>query len=585
MTALGQNGEFTLGLNPGELSDIIHNKMRVVSFHVSEEAYAQLSDGNKRALLHLVNATEILDRVFLKQDHPDNIRAKEAFEKACANGDEVTQQAYRLFQTFNGIQGINMYAQQSQPLRIFADKTLTPGRGFYPQDMSKDELIEHVLAHPEQASAIFSNNTIVVREDGRLKAVPYSVFFRDDMEAAARQLLEAAKETDHEGFARYLRWQAQALVNDSDPEMVVNADKTWIDLEDSPLEFTIGRESYDDHMSSDVASDPRVREMLNAYGIKSKKKDNFGARTGIVNRDSYAVIASYREHLDSFGELMPLSEEYRDGGSRSNMTFADVDLVAVSGRYAAIRSGMSVANNLPNDDKLAVQLGSGNRLVFHRQVRQSADPEEQQKLLDALIDPSQFAWYDRDANFRFTVGHELAHSLGPTATKAGQDKKTSLGKWGDIIEEDKADLGSIAMTAYFVEIGQCDPEQANKIYLTWVADQLPTKQPTEDEAHRYRSIMQLNYFREKGAIEFEAGGKLKIYPELMGVVARDMLQDAIRLQLDGDADKAGEFCRKYGAWNEALQYSADTRLSLKPRLYRIIQQPMRDRILELGLSS
>lgn len=584
MSALGQDGEFRLGLSSDQLQDIIDTKLRTVTFDIPEETYQQLSDANKRALRHLVEATEILGNVFLRQDHPDNLRAKEAFERAAANGDETARQAYQLFQSFNGLEGVDMYSPTSQPLRIFADKSLQPGKGFYPQDMTAEELAEYVLAHPEQASAIFSNNTMVIREGDRLKAVPYSVFFPDEMEAAARHLLEAAKETDHAGLARYLRWQAQALVNDSDPEMVFNADKAWINLEDSPLEFTIGRESYDDALSGDVANDPRVKAMLDMYGIKTKSKDTFAIRTGIVNQDSYVTLAAYRAHLEAFSNLMPLSDEYQGNGKGAGSlkaTFADVDLVAVSGDYAGVRGGMTLAQNLPNSDKLSVQLGAGRRMVFHRQTRFSADPQQHQKFLEALIDPSQIELYDNDSEFKFTIGHEFMHSLGPAETLGGKDKKTALGKWGDVIEENKADVGSMAMAAYFVEIGEITPDEANKIYMTWAAYLLPTKQAGEDEAHRYRAIMQLNYFREKGAIEFEVGGKLKIHPELMGMAAREMLHDAIRLQLDGDADKAGEFCRKYGAWNDALQYSADTRLGLKPKLYRVIEQPMRDRLLAL----
>ena len=53
-------------------------------------------------------------------------------------------------------------------------------------------------------------------------------------------------------------------------------------------------------------------------------------------------------------------------------------------------------------------------------------------------------------------------------------------------------------------------KQANEIFLTWAADMLPNKRPSDEEAHRSRSIMQLNYFMEKGAILFEKGGKLSI---------------------------------------------------------------------------
>jgi hypothetical protein len=580
---LGENGEFTLGIGQKRLADIINNKMRDLDFSVPQEAYDGLSDGDRRALTHLVKAAAILDDVFLKQDHPDNMRAKEALQKAAKEGNEMAAQALTLFTLHNGLEGSDMYAAQTKPLRLFKDKKLQPGKGFYPQDLTRKELADYIVAHPEQAAALLSNNTMVARDGDRLKAVPYSVAFRTEMEGAARELLAAAKETDHAGLAEYLRWQAQALVNDSDPEAVFKADKMWINnLEDSPLEFTIGRENYDDRMSADVAADPKVKAVLAENGIKAKSKDSIGIRVGIVNKESYAEIADYRKHLEAFSKLMPLCDRYKqqteDGGSK--MTFADVDLVAIAGDYASVRGGITIAQNLPNSDKLAVQLKEGSRLVFHRQVRQGSDAAQRQKFLDALIDPAQHKYYDENADFLFTVGHELAHSLGPRVTSDGRDKSGSLGKFGSMLEENKADVASIFMTGYFVEIGKFDEEQANKIYLSWVAGELPNKQPSEDEAHRSRSIMQLNYFREKGAIEFEKGGKLKIIPEKMAATAKQMLTEVIQLQLDGDVKKAEAFVKKYAAWNDALQYAADEKMALKPRLYRLVSQPVRDKLLK-----
>ncbi len=584
--AIGKHGEFTIGISPRKLNDIITNQTREIDFSVPDAAYGQLSDANKRALAHLVKAAEYLDQAFLKQDHPDNIRARRKLEKAAGKGNKLAEQALKLFTMQNGVEGKDMYAKKSRPLRIFSDKKLQPGKGFYPQDLTKKELADYIVAHPEQASALLGNNTIVVREGKKLSAIPYSIAFETEMQGAAKELLAAARETDHPAFAEYLRAQAQQLVNDSDPVNGFTADKLWIsNLEDSPLEFTIGRENYEDRMSSDVAAEPRVKKVLDENGIKARAKDSLSVRVGIVNKDSYAEIADYRKHLDDFGKEMPLYDQYPSKGSAGKgdkMTFADVDLVAFTGDYAAVRGGITIAQNLPNDDKLAVQLKEGSRLVFHRQVRQSVDAAAQKKFLDALVDPSQHNMFVPNSDFLFTIGHELVHSLGPRTTADGRDKNGSLGKYGSMLEENKADVGSVALTDYFVKIGKFTQEQANQIYLTWAANELPSKQPSEDEAHRYRSVMQVNYFIDKGAIKFEKGGKLSIVPEKMGQAGRDMLKEVIQIQLDGDPAKAEAFVKKWGAWNETLQYASDEKMKLKPKLYRLIRQPMREKILKQG---
>lgn len=578
-TAFGKGANtVTLGISAAKLHDIVTNKTMQIDFGLLDTPYAGLSDANKRALAHLVKAATYLDNAFLQQDHPDNLRVRQVLE-AAANDNPVAAEALTLFTMHNGVEGSDMYAKKSKPLTVFTGLKLQPGKGFYPQDLTQKELAAYIIAHPEQASALLGNNTIVRRDGDRLVAVPFSVAFRTEMEGAARELLAAAKETDHAGLAAYLRWQAQALVNDSDAEMTYNADKTWIALEDSPLEFTIGRENYEDGLSAAVATDPAVQHILEENGIKAKSKDSIGVRVGIVNQDSIAAIADYRRRLADVAAAMPLKEKYADQADAAGgkMTFADVDLVAIAGDYAAVRGGLTIAQNLPNSDKLAVQEKEGSRLVFHRQVRQSG--AQAPEVLAALVDAAQVKWYDPNAQFLFTVGHELGHSLGPTKTADGRDKKTSLGALGGILEENKADMTSIFMTGLFQASGKFTAEEANKIFLTWAVGDLPAKQPGPEEAHRSRSVMQHNYFREKGAIKLDKGGKLSVVPEKMAETARQMLAEIVQLQLDGDAAKAQAFVTKYAAWNETLQYVADTKMSFKPKLYRRVNQPLKAKLL------
>jgi hypothetical protein len=572
---------YEIEVSPKRLADIVQNKTRRIVLDPDPGMLERLSPGNQRALVHLVRAARILNEVFLKQDHPDNLRASQflkvaAEEEAAANSQAVASHALTLFRMFNGLEGLDRYSETSVPLRIFKDKRLHPGKAFYPQDLTKQEMVDYLRTHQAQASALLSNNTVVIRSSRHtLEAVPYSVAFREEMQAAAWELMQAAAETDHPGLKQYLQWQAQALVNDSDPEMGYRSDSAWIHLEDTPLEFTIGRESYYDRFSPEVASDPEIRKMAQAYGIKTKSKDSIGVRVGIVNPESAQVIEEFKKHLAAFSRIMPLMDQYEQDPHR-NMTFADVDLVAMTGSYAAARSGVITAQSLPNNDKLAPQLGVGKRMVFHRQVRQSEDPDMRRKILNALVVSSQRGLFDANSNFLFTVGHELSHGLGPRSTRDGRDKKVVLGKYGNILEESKADLGSFLMTDYLVRVGYFSPEQATSIYLTRLVRMLPKRKPSRDEAHRFRSLVQLNFFRENGAIMFDPKGKLQIVPENIPAVASDMLTEVIRLQLEGNISGAEAFVERYGGWHETLAYAAAEQMKLKPKLYRLIEQPLAD---------
>ncbi len=566
-----------LAIKETELDNIINNKS--VKYVLNpQEAYNKLDKGNKKALAHLIKAAKALDTVFLKQDCSYNIQARKQLQQAAQKGDTHAQKALVLFDIFKGIEGND--GLSDKPIRLFKDKKLAPGKNVYPQDITKQELIAYLKNNIEQAPAILSNNTVVKRNGKRLEAVPYNVEYREEYNKAAKELLLAAKETTHKGFADYLKMQAQALVC-GDPEFSYKSDKLWANLKDSPLEFTIGRESYADNLSGSVVSDKDLALKLKENNIIAKSKDSIGVRVGIVDLPASEKLAEYETYLKDLSLLMPMNERYKQSvdlaapGEKIPQTLADVDLVYLSGDYASCRPGITLAQNLPNDDKLSVMLNSGRKNVFHKQVRRTEDPERRKKILNSLVDPNQHKWYNKEADHWFTIGHELCHSLGPMSTLDGKDKKSSLGEGlGDIIEENKADMGSLVAANYFEKTGKYTEDQANQIYLTWAVKQLPLSKPDFTQAHRFREVMQLNYFIEHGAIDFKKNGKLSINPKKFPQTANSMLNDIVQLQLDGDANKAKTFTEKYGKWTPALEYSSKTFKSLLPKPYKIIVSPL-----------
>ena len=58
-------------------------------------------------------------------------------------------------------------------------------------------------------------------------------------------------------------------------------------------------------------------------------------------------------------------------------------LAGDSGTY---RSGITIEENLPNDDKLSLTIGGGRRNVYHRQIRFLSNLDKQKELLDEILD-------------------------------------------------------------------------------------------------------------------------------------------------------------------------------------------------------
>ena len=247
---------------------------------------------------------------------------------------------------------------------------------------------------------------------------------------------------------------------------------------------------------------------------------------------------------------MPFHEEYEQNISKdqdAKQTMVDVDLVAVTGDVGAYRAGITLAENLPNDDKLSLTIGGGRRNVYHRQIRFISDYEKLQKRLDTILDKDQHKYYLNEADHWFTIGHENTHSLGPNkGTEA-------LGKYKSIIEENKADMGALAFLDILEENGMYTHEQVEQIIVSFAADNFLKSKPTLSQAHRVRSVMQNKFFLQKGAVELTQDGKIHINIDKMIPTAKEMLTQIIRIQIDADFSKGEKYVLENFVWTDEME--------------------------------
>ena len=196
---------------------------------------------------------------------------------------------------------------------------------------------------------------------------------------------------------------------------------------------------------------------------------------------------------------MPYKDEYKQKINEKDdkQKAVDVDFVALTGEEGAYQAGIVVAQNLPNDDKLSLEIGGGRRNVYHRQIRQS----KSKKLYKNLIDENQFKFYNPEADHWAVICHENTHSLGPSS-------HNSLGKYSAILEEYKADMGMYAFLDEFVEAGYFSDNQAKQIMVTSLSKSFLKGKPEFSQAHRVRSVMICNRLISRKAIELTTENKL-----------------------------------------------------------------------------
>lgn len=558
---------YELNLSEEQLDDIINNKMRTIELvDKNFPGYQNLTDGNKKALQHLVAAARVFNDVAMEQDHELNLAMKKALEEA-AKGSTHAAKALKLFTSFRGVEGHN--GIDLEPVEIFKGIHGAKGRNFYPSDLSEKEFHEIITrmindGKIDEVKKILSVRTMVRRDGADLKAIDYTEYFADEFSKAANELEVAAHYTTDEDFKDYLGWQAQALLqNNEDMDML--ADKHWAVLQNNnQLEFTLGRESYDDELTPTIYNNPDLMKLIDKHGIEVNPKDMLGVRVGIINKEGTDLILKFKEHMPELAKLMPYADQYHQSisdGEELKQTMVDVDLVALTGDYAQCRGAITTAQNLPNNDKLAIKTGGGRRNAYHRQVRQSGDKERNKKLLERLVAPELHKYFDLEADHLFVIGHENGHSLGPD-----NEYQRNLGLYRSTIEEEKADTVSIAFMPEYVKAGVIDEETLKKIYTTWVAYRLFLKaQPLE--AHRVGELIHFNFMHDNGAFWFDEEHKLHINFDKFHDVIMAMLKETIEVQLSKSAEKAKAFIDKYTNWGKVPQYIAMVQKELGVKNY------------------
>ena len=569
---------FELNLSMKELEKRTHKDYLITKKFLKSDPpeYLALKEADKRALKHLCKAAAILERINMQIDCKHNLPVKEFLESEIEKGNK---QAALTKVLFDAQKGINAIDTMSNPIRLIKDIEEKPGKGVYPEDLSKEEF-HNVLIRMikegkiDEVKGILTQRSIVVRAAEDLAGIDYVDYFSDDFAKMADELDKAADVSTNADFNEFLRLQAKAL-RTADPMLDAYADKKWATLQDTPLEFTITRENYEDEMTGTIVENEELSNLLKEHGISPIPKDFLGGRVGIINKEGTEALMAIKKYLPTLAENMPYNDEYEQTISAeadSEQTMVDVDMVMASGDVGEYRGGITLAENLPNSDKLSLTIGGGRRNVYHRQIRFISDKKKLQERLDAILDKEQHKYYLDEADHWFTIGHENAHSLGP---KEGSEK---LGKYRNIIEENKADMGALAFVDLLTELGMYTAEQRLQIIVTTMADNFLKSKPTLSQAHRVRTVMQNKYFADRGAYEI-VDGKIHVNIEKVVPIAKEMLAEIIRIQIDGDFNKAEKYVMDNFVWTDNMELIAKKLQKVSKALNGTLETELADKLL------
>ena len=129
---------FELNLSMEELKKRTHKDYLMTKKFLKADApeYLALAQGDKEALKHLCKASQILEKINMQIDCKYNLAFKNFLEKEIEKGNEQAKLTKILFDAQKGMNAIDSMSNQ---ISLAKGITSKPGKGVYPEDLTKDE--------------------------------------------------------------------------------------------------------------------------------------------------------------------------------------------------------------------------------------------------------------------------------------------------------------------------------------------------------------------------------------------------------------------------------------------------------------
>ena len=409
------------------------------------------------------------------------------------------------------------------------------GAGFYPADLTKDQLLRAADLYPERdLTGLYT----LVRREGPgprgLVSVPYHRAFADAHGRAAAHLRAAADLAQDPGLERYLRLRADALLTDD----YRASDLAWMDMRTNPLDVVIGPiETYEDGLA----------------GFKASHE----AFVLLKDAEWSARLADYARLLPALQAGLPVPDVYKAETPGADADLGAYDVLFVAGDANA--GSKTIAINLPNDE--AVQLEKGSRRLQLKNAMRAKFDRILVPIADVVLPDDQRDLVTFPAFFGNTMFHEVAHGLGIKETVTGNGTvREALQDRASAVEEGKADVLGLYMVQQLIERGDWTDATLAEHQVTFVASVFRSIRFGASSAHGRANLVRFNFFVEQGAIVPEAttGGEVwRVVPDRVEAATEALAGRLLTLQGDGDYDAVDRFVRRYGRTTAALRASLD----------------------------
>jgi hypothetical protein len=484
-----------------------------------------LDEQERQVVAKLIEASQYIDQIFWRQVSEKNPQ----WQTQLAEAAKTSPQAAAAYAYFVNMKGPWDRLAQDEPFVVNAGRK-PKGAGFYPEDVTKEEIERWIAAHPADKDAFQGTFTVIRRQGDRLVAIPYSQYYAQYLTPAAAKLREAAALTDNASLRDYLTKLASAFASNN----YFDSDVAWMDL-NSDLEVVIGPyEVYEDEMFNWKAA--------------------YESFITVVDRPESQKLAVYAQHLPAMEKNLPIPDEHKNLDRGTDSPIRVVQEIFTAGD--ARRGVQTSAFNLPNDEKVREAKGSKKVLlknVMDAKFRQSGKP-----IALRVLDPSQTSLISADAYFNHVLFHELSHGLGPglirqPGSSERVDTRILLKDAYSPIEECKADVLGQWNLLYAMDKKLVTSFDRPTLFATYAALMFRSMRFGIDAAHGRGNAVQWNFLREKGAIVPAADGRFRVDFAKMESGIKELTTELLMIEALGDYDRAMRLLNKYGVTNPEIQ--------------------------------
>ncbi len=415
-----------------------------------DSGFVPASPQDKAVLEHLVNVSYAVERLYARQKGTLGLDAKIPAD------DPASRTLFYRNQSPSCVQP----ATEKIPECSALPEPVKPVFELYPPELQTDPEFCEALPKEKNWAKLQGHFTALRRaKDGSLEAVPYSVAFKEDTEAVAKELdAAAAAVTDKKeaAFKKYLTAAAKAFRN-NDWEA---ADEAWAAMNAQNSAWYLR-----------VAPDE-------SYYEPCAIKAGFGLTLARINPDSVIwqkklspVKADMEKALATFA-----GPPYKARNVKFQLPdFIDVVVNAGDARFPT--SGVA-GQSLPNWGRVAAR---GGRTVAMVNIFSDADSKEslaQQVQAAFCPDVAKEIPLEAAPQIMSTVLHEAAHNLGPSHDYKVNGKVAEAvfgGPLASTMEELKAQTAALYFDDWLVDRKVLTPAESKAAHLrelVWMVSQI-----------------------------------------------------------------------------------------------------------------